>query len=110
MSLVEIMPTALTDGATLDALETWLTSRLGEVDATHLKQPRAQIELRRVAGTGCLLALGGFAIVSVQQVQLGLDLGVALRQLRGAEVERVSRFFHREFFAFGKADHAAIRE
>jgi hypothetical protein len=45
---------------------------------------------------GSLLALGGLAVVSVQAVQLGLDLGVALGELRAAEVEGVERLLARE--------------
>lgn len=49
-----------------------------EVNAAHLKQLRAQIELRRIARAATLLILGGIALVNLQALQLQLDLGVAL--------------------------------
>jgi hypothetical protein len=58
-----------------------------QVHAAHLEQPRAQIELRRVARLRALLALGRFGLAGLQRLQLRLDLGVALGQLRAAEVE-----------------------
>ena len=44
----------------------------------------------------CLLALGGLTVVNLQALQLQLDLGVALGQLRAHEVERAQRLLERE--------------
>ena len=59
-----------------------------QVHAAQLEQLRAQIELRRIAGTAALLALGRVTLVNLEALQLPLDLGVALGQLRAHEVER----------------------
>ena len=67
-----------------------------EVHAAHLEQPRAQVELRRVAGLAALLAFVRLDRSDVQPLQLRLDFLVALRKLLAAEVERVQRLPQRE--------------
>ena len=70
-------------GGDVDAVDT------GEVDAAHLEQLRAQIELRRVACPTTLLDFGGVAVVKLEALQLQFDLAVAFGQLRADEVATV---------------------
>lgn len=62
-----------------------------EIRAAHLEQPRAQVELGRIARLRALLALGRFTVVRLQALQSRFDLAVALGQVRAAEVEGIER-------------------
>lgn len=62
-----------------------------EVQAAHLEQPGAQVELRRIARLAALLALVGLHVGDVQLLQMGLDFLATLRKLVAAEVERSQR-------------------
>ena len=61
----------------------------GEVHTAHLKELGAQIELRGIAGAPALLAFGRFVFAHMQDLQLRLNLRVALGQLGATEVKRV---------------------
>ena len=67
-----------------------------EVYAAHLEQLRAQIELWSITCTPTLLALGRYAVISLQALQLLLDLLVALAELCANKVERAERLFERK--------------
>lgn len=60
-----------------------------QVHPAHLEQPRAQVELGRIARLRALLALGRFDLGGLQYGKLRLDLGVALGELLATEVEGI---------------------
>ena len=68
----------------------------GEVHAAHLEQLRTQIELRSIAGAATLLALGRVAVMSLEALQLQLDLSIALGELHADEVEGTQRLLERK--------------
>ena len=57
------------------------------VHRAHLEQLSAQTELRRIAGSPALFALGRFTVLNFEGLHLLLDLRVALGQLRTDEIE-----------------------
>ena len=59
-------------------------------------EPRAQIELGRIARLRALLALGRFTVVRLQALQSRFDLAIALGQLRAAEIEGIQRLLQRK--------------
>ncbi len=68
----------------------------GEIDAADLEQMLAYVELGRIASAAAALASRRGAGMLVQQRHGALDLGVALGELRAAEVECGQRLLERE--------------